>query len=209
MSIITICSRVIVNADSPQDVSVTLSGYVALSGSGGWANGINLSGSLGQNSTSFATWSGSNGSDYIEFVDRTGYPGGYIKVYVKNDKFSYSGNGVGGTGLLLGNNMYIATDSNPTIGTDDYNKNINIISGESCEDATENHFFLNSDFYQASNQMRISSRVNNMKLLFLSTVPCTHTVKLFFDSVKLAIPKLSTSGTYSNNIVLVVFDGIP
>lgn len=206
---IILCGNSIVEASNKETVNVTIEGYLTISGSGAWANGINLSGSINGNSTSIATWSGNSGQDYLKLIDRTAYPGAYIQIYVKDQKFTYNGIGIGGTGLVKGENMYISTGSNPSIGFDDSSKNIDVITGGSCSYATTTLFTLNSSFYLSNHELRLGAEIDNMKLLFRSSVPCTNTARLFFNSIKLEVPRLATSGSYSNTLIFVVFDGIP
>ena len=192
-------------------VAVSLQGSVSITCSGSWANGINLSGTTSPIQTSIASWSGNNNVDFITFTDTAQSPGSYIKIYVQNEKFAYSGGGKSNTGLVRGDNLYFETSSNPTKGTDNTSKNINFIGNESCNTANTNNFQLNTDFYSTAgnNRLRLGTGIGSSRVIFRSSAPCTTTVKIFFNSIKLYFPSLTTSGSYTNSLIFLAVDGEP
>lgn len=191
--------------------TVSLQGAVSITGSGAWGSGISLSGTVHPNQTSIAGWSADNNFDYMTLVDTAASPGAYIEIYAMNQKFSYSGQGRENTGLVVAENMYFETNGSPSSGQNDNSKNINLVTSESCSLAGTSQFSFNTDFYQAGqgNRLRMAAGLSNRKLLFRSSTTCTSTVKLFFNSIKLYLPRTTTSGSYSNSFIFIVVDGQP
>lgn len=213
LSYLTIGLSVAILLSVRQEVGASeVGGGVTVSGVGAWSLNIEMVGNVDSNSTGTASWNSAGGkTDYLSFIDSgTGIYGAYLMIHLNSSIFNYTGNGSGNTGLVKGTNLYIIAKNNssPSLGTNDTSKTANLVTAESCGQAQVTDILFHSLFYSSakSNSVRIGT---NNKIIFRISTPCTTSTRLNFEKVKISYPRLTTSGTYSNSLILTAIDGSP
>lgn len=215
--VLALMSAITIQSAFAQNTTATaaLSGSVTVAGAGDWASTISATGNVSPTAASTATWTSTAGafaSDFIQFVDaNAAADGAYLQIKFNTaNKYTYAGQGVGNTGLV--SNTFLAANypaATPTSGTDT-TKNANLITASTCsaEQLPTTNLLFHTDLRSSSKQFALAITSANKTLFrILPTSECTTVVKLGFEALTITYPALTTSGTYTNTIVLTANDG--
>jgi len=196
-------------ANQDVEVSVDISGAVTIVGNGDYSGAGSLDFediTVSADADSSTSWTATT-SDYITVADTTGTPG--FHVLVQMNEWTYTGDATASTDLLGADDMMLRGQDGavPDAGSNDPTKNVNVITANSCPQATPAQFSFNEAFSSATDNyaMRLSSAAEQK--LIEATNPCAVKANVSFDEIELEIPQFLAAGSYQNTLTFTIVDG--
>lgn len=197
---------------SAADITVEtyVEGGLTLTLNGDWETGLpqsdvqRISGAP-EDITSY--WQGNDNEDYITFVDDTETAGFYMEISFSD--LTYTGEDVTQTDLpasrikLFGE--YNGTASAGQVGEDDPTKLVSILP-DSCVNAIPSNYTLHSDFGDSGKNYALTGSTTSA-IVLESSVDCLNLGHVRFDRLETLIESGDAPGSYSSDILLVIYDG--